>query len=41
VSISNNVSDASSLFPRDSWYSGGIPYIAGVCVQSSSLAINN
>jgi len=41
VSISNNVSDASSLFPRDFWYSGGIPYIAGVCVQSSTLAINN
>ena len=40
VSISNNVSDASSLFPRDFWYWGGIPYIAGVRVQSSTIAIN-
>ena len=40
VSISNNVSDASSLFPRDFWYWGGVPYIAGIRVQSSSLAIN-
>jgi hypothetical protein len=34
VSKSNNVSDTSSLFQRDYWYKGGLPYIFGVLIQS-------
>lgn len=30
----NDVSDTSSLFPRDPWYQGGIPNIYGVRIQS-------
>ena len=34
VSKANDVSDTSSLFPRDPWYQGGIPNIYGVRIQS-------
>lgn len=34
VSKSNDVSDTSSLFPRNPWYKGGIPNIYGVRIQS-------